>query len=103
MIPVEYELVLSASLFCIGLYGIMVRKNAIIVLMSIEIILNAAILNFVAFSAYAQPRGDPAGQVFALLAIAIAAGEAAVGLAIFLSLYQTHGTVELDKIRLLRW
>ena len=50
MIPVEYELVLSASLFCIGLYGILVRKNAIIVLMSIEIILNAAILNFVAFS-----------------------------------------------------
>ncbi|OGS51096.1 MAG: NADH-quinone oxidoreductase subunit K [Euryarchaeota archaeon RBG_16_68_12] len=101
--PVEYELVLSASLFCIGLYGILVRKNAIIVLMSIEIILNAAILNFVAFSSYAQPGGDPAGQVFALLAIAIAAGEAAVGLAIFLTLYQTHGTVELDKIRLLRW
>ncbi len=103
MIPVAYELVLSAALFAIGLYGIMVRKNAIIVMMSVEIILNAAVLNFVAFSAYAQPNGDPSGQVFALLAIAIAAGEAAVGLAIFLALYQTHGTVELDKIRLLRW
>jgi NADH:ubiquinone oxidoreductase subunit K len=103
VIPVAYELILSASLFAIGLYGIMVRKNAIVVLMSIEIILNAAVLNFVAFSAYAQPNGDPSGQVFALLAIAIAAGEAAVGLAIFLALYQTHGTVELDKIRLLRW
>jgi len=103
VIPVEYELVLSTALFCVGLYGAMVRKNAIIVLMSIEIILNAAILNFVAFSAYAPPAGDPSGQVFALLALAIAAGEAAVGLAIFLALYQSHGTVELDKIRLLRW
>ncbi len=103
MIPVEYELILSTALFCIGLYGIMARKNAIIVLMSIEIILNAAILNFVAFSSYTPPSGDPAGQVFALLAIAIAAAEAAVGLAIFLTLYQSHGTVELDKIRLLRW
>ena len=100
MIPVEYELILSVGLFCIGLYGILIRKNAIIVLMSIEIILNAAILNFVAFSSYS---GDPAGQVFALLAISIAAAEAAVGLAIFLALFETHGTVELDKIRLLRW
>lgn len=100
MIPVEYDLILSTALFCIGLYGIIVRKNAIIVLMSIEIILNAAILNFVAFSAYI---GDASGQVFALLAIAIAAGEAAVGLAIFLVLFESHGTVELDKIRLLRW
>jgi len=103
VIPVEYELILSVALFCIGLYGILVRKNAIIVLMSIEIILNAAILNFVAFSSYTPPAGDPAGQVFALLAISIAAGEAAVGLAIFLALYGSHGTVELDKIRLLRW
>ncbi|HKZ23894.1 MAG TPA: NADH-quinone oxidoreductase subunit NuoK, partial [Thermoplasmata archaeon] len=70
MIPVEYDLILSTALFCIGLYGIIVRKNAIIVLMSIEIILNAAILNFVAFSSYI---GDASGQVFALLAIAIAA------------------------------
>lgn len=100
MIPVEYDLILSTALFCIGLYGIIVRKNAIIVLMSIEIILNAAILNFVAFSSYI---GDASGQVFALLAIAIAAGEAVVGLAIFLVLYESHGTIELDKIRLLRW
>ena len=57
----------------------------------------------VSASSYAPPAGDPAGQVFALLAIAIAAGEAAVGLAIFLALYETHGTTELDKIRLLRW
>ena len=100
MIPPEYELTLSALLFGIGLFGILTRRNAIIVLMSVEIILNAAILNFVAFASYAN---DPGGQVFALLAIAVAAGEAAVGLAIFLNVYATHGTIELDKIRILRW
>ena len=100
MIPVEYDLILAAVLFCIGLYGVMVRKNAIIVLMSIEILLNAAIFNFVAFSSYAN---DPSGQVYALLSIAIAAAESAMGLAIFLTLYRTHGTVELDRIRFLRW
>ncbi len=99
MIPLEYELILSALLFCIGLYGVLARRNAIIVLMSIEILLNAAVLNFVAFSSYTN---DPSGQVFALLAIAVAAAEAAVGLAVFLSIYHTHGTIELDKIRLLR-
>jgi len=100
VIPPEYELTLSALLFGIGLFGILTRRNAIIVLMSVEIILNAAILNFVAFASYAN---DPGGQVFALLAIAVAAGEAAVGLAIFLNVYATHGTIELDKIRIMRW
>jgi NADH:ubiquinone oxidoreductase subunit K len=100
VIPPQYELILSALLFCIGLFGILTRRNAIIVLMSVEIILNAAILNLVAFASYAN---DPSGQVFALLAIAIAAGEAAVGLAIFLNVYVTHGTIELDKIKILRW
>ena len=100
MIPPQYELILSALLFCIGLYGILTRRNAIIVLMSVEIILNAAILNLVAFASYAN---DPSGQVFALLAIAIAAGEAAIGLAVFLNVYVTHGTIELDKIKILRW
>lgn len=100
MIPVEYDLVLSSALFVIGLYGVIVRRNAIIVLMSVEIMLNAAIFNFVAFSSYLN---DPGGQVIALLGIAIAAGEAAIGVAIFLTLYQSHGTIELEKIRLLRW
>jgi NADH:ubiquinone oxidoreductase subunit K len=100
MIPLEFELTLSVILFAIGFYGFLVKKNAIIVLMCIEIILNAAIMNFVAFASYA---GDPAGQVFALMAISLAAAEAAVGLGIFLVLYRTHGNVELDKIRILRW
>jgi len=100
MIPLEFELILSIVLFTIGFYGILVRKNAIIVLMCIEIVLNAAIMNFVAFSSYVS---DPAGQVFALIAIALAAAEAAIGLGIFLVLYRTHGSIELDKIKFLRW
>ena len=100
MIPPEYELALSALLFCIGLWGVVKRRNAIVVLMSIEILLNAAVMNFVAFSSYAN---DPSGQVFALLAIAVAAAESAVGVAIFLTLFKARGTIELDRIRLLRW
>jgi NADH-quinone oxidoreductase subunit K len=100
MIPLEYELLLSAILLIIGFYGILVRKNAIVVLMCIEIVLNAAIMNFVAFSSYSN---NPTGQMFALIAIAIAAAEAAIGLAIFLVLYRTHGSIELDKIKILRW
>lgn len=100
VIPLGWELVLSALLFVIGLYGVLVRTNGIVVLMSIEIMFNAPILNLVAFSSYS---GNPAGQVFALVAIALAAGEAAVGLAIFLVLYESHGTVDLSKARLLRW
>ena len=100
MIPLEWELVLSALLFSIGLYGVLARKNAIMVLMSLEIVINAAILNFVAFSSYSN---DASGQVFALLGIAVAAADAAIGLAIFLSIYQTHGTVDMDRVRFLRW
>ena len=100
MIPLEWELVLSALLFGIGLYGVLARKNAIMVLMSLEVVINAALLNFVAFSSY---WNDASGQVFALLGIAVAAADAAIGLAIFLSIYQTHGTVDMDRVRFLRW
>ncbi len=100
MIPLEWELILSALLFSIGLYGVLARKNAIMVLMSLEVVINAALLNFVAFSSYAN---DASGQVFALLGIAVAAADAAIGLAIFLSIYQTHGTVDMDRVRFLRW
>ncbi len=100
MIPLEWELILSALLFSIGLYGVLARKNAIMVLMSLEVVINAALLNFVAFASY---WNDASGQVFALLGIAVAAADAAVGLAIFLSIYQTHGTVDMDRLRFLRW
>ena len=100
MIPLTHYLILSAMLFCIGIYGVLTKKNAIYVLMSIELMLNAVNINFVAFSAYS---GDVSGQIFALFSIALAAAEVAIGLAIFLLLYKRYGTVELQKIRLLRW
>ena len=100
MIPLEYEIILSAALFIIGIYGVLTRRNGIVVLMSVEVMFNAPILNLVAFSAYTN---HAAGQMFAFVAIALAAGEAAIGLALFLVLYEAHGTVDLSRIRLLRW
>ena len=100
MIAIEFFLGLSAILFTIGAVGVLVKKNAIVVLMSIELMLNAANINFVAFSAYS---GNLYGQVFALVSIAIAAAEVAVGLAIIMNLYKTRDTIGLDEISLLRW
>jgi NADH-quinone oxidoreductase subunit K len=96
----EYFLALSAILFLIGAFGVLTKRNAIIVLMSIEIMLNAANINFVTFASY---YGDVAGQIFALFSIAIAAAEVAVGLAILLNLNRNRGTIDLDKLNLLRW
>ena len=84
----------------IGLYGVLTRTNPIVVLMSIELILNSANVNFVAFAAY---NGDINGQVFALFSIAIAAAEVAVGLAILLALFERRKTIDLDEIDLLKW
>ena len=100
MIPEEYFLVLAAILFVIGAYGVLTRRNAIVVLMSIELMLNAANINFVTFAVY---NGDIAGQVFALFSIAVAAAEVAVGLAILLNLQKLKDTVELPDLHLLRW
>jgi len=106
MITIAYWLVLSSLLFAIGAYGVLTRKNAIVVLMSIEIMLNAANINFVAFSSFHNTLHgvpDPSGQVFALFSIAIAAAEVAVGLAILLVVYRRYQTIDVDKINILRW
>jgi NADH:ubiquinone oxidoreductase subunit K len=106
MITIEYWLIFSSLLFAIGAYGVLTRKNAIVVLMSIEIMLNAANINFVAFSSYHERLhgvSDPSGQVFALFSIAIAAAEVAVGLAILLSVYRRYKTIDVDKLNILRW
>ncbi len=100
MIPIEYFIGLSAILFVIGAVGVLTKKNAIVVLMCIEMMLNAANINFVAFSAFS---GDLNGMIFALVSIAIAAAEVAVGLAIVLNLYKTRDTIGLDEVNLLRW
>jgi len=87
-------LVISAALFCCGLYTILTRRNAVAVLMGVELILNAANINFVAFSHYVSRVIG--GQIFAVFVIVLAAAEAAVALAIFLRMYATTGTVEVD-------
>ncbi len=102
MTPLSAYLMLSAVLFCIGLYGVVTRRSAIVTLMSIDIMLNAANINFVAFSAYSSPF-DLSGQVFAVIAIAIAAAEAAVGLAILLVVYRVKGRMNVRLMRELRW
>ena len=106
MIPIEYWLVFSSLLFVIGAYGVLTRRNAIVVLMCIEIMLNAANINLVMFSSYhstLHTTVDSTGQVFALFSIAIAAAEVAVGLAIILSVYRRYQTVDVDKINILKW
>jgi NADH:ubiquinone oxidoreductase subunit K len=88
-------LLLGAVLFCLGVYGVLARKNAVLVLMSIELILNAVNINLVAFGAL---HGDVAGAVFALFVIAIAAAEVGVGLAIVLLIYRNRRSVDLDDV-----
>ena len=99
MIPLEHYLVVSAALFSLGLFGVLTRKNAINVLMSIELILNSANINLVAFGRFAASFD---GQIFAVFVIVIAACEAAVALAIVLSLYRVLKTVNLDEARVLK-
>ncbi len=88
-------LILSAFLFCTGIYGVLARKNAVLVLMSIELMLNAVNINLVAFSAV---RSNVAGQVFALFVITVAAAEVGVGLAIVLLIYRNERTSDLDEV-----
>ncbi len=100
MIPLEHYLVVSAILFSLGLLGVLTRKNAINVLMSIELIFNSANINLVAFSRFSS--SDFSGQIFAVFVIVIAASEAAVALAIVLSLYRIMSNVNLDEATALK-
>ena len=100
MITSTHYLVLSAALFTIGLAGVMVRRNIIIVFMSIELMLNAVNINFVAYSSQLQ---NLVGQVFATFVIAVAAAEAAVGLGIILAFYRNKETVNVDEMNLMKW
>ena len=97
--PITQYLLLSAFLFCCGVYGALARRNAVMVLMSIELMLNAVNINLVAFSARLN---DVSGQVFALFVIAIAAAEVGVGLAIVLLIYRNRVGVNLDEIDLMK-
>jgi NADH:ubiquinone oxidoreductase subunit K len=101
-VPVHWVLILSALLFSVGVYGVLSRRNAVIVLMSIEVMLNSVNLNLVAFNAM-LPSQRLIGQVFALFVITLAAAELGVGLAIVLLIYRNRATVSIDEVNLMKW
>ncbi|HEX2049788.1 MAG TPA: NADH-quinone oxidoreductase subunit NuoK [Actinomycetota bacterium] len=101
--PLAYFLVLSALLFSIGVYGVLARQNAVLVLLSIELMLNAVNINLVAFSATLQEAAAVSGQVFALFVIAVAAAEVGVGLAIVILIFRNRSTVDVDEMSLMKW
>ncbi len=100
--PVHWFLVLSALLFSIGVYGVLARQNAVLILLSIELMLNAVNINLVAFSAMLQDAGL-SGQVFALFVIAVAAAEVGIGLAIVILMFRNRQTVDVDEMSLMKW
>jgi NADH-quinone oxidoreductase subunit K len=100
-IPLWWYLVVSAALFCIGLYGAMARRNAIGILMSVELMLNAVNINLVAFWRYVTPSAVT-GVMFTVFVIAIAAAEAAVGLALVIAIYRTRDTVNVEEVDLMK-
>ncbi|HUW39441.1 MAG TPA: NADH-quinone oxidoreductase subunit NuoK [Rectinemataceae bacterium] len=102
MIGLDHYLVLAAALFCIGFVGAVVKRNAIAVLMGIELMLNAVNLNLVAFDRFG-PHGAPLGQSFAVFIIAVAAAEVAVALAIILTLYRRRSNTRVDDLDMLKW
>lgn len=100
MVPLYYYVVLATILFILGVIGVLVRRNIVIILLSIEMMLNAANINFVAFSHY---HHNIAGQVFVFFVLSVAAAEVVVGLAIIIALYKNHNTTNVDQINLLKW
>lgn len=99
-IPLEFYLTLSAMLFTIGMVGVLTRRNAIIIFMSIEMMLNAVNLSLVAFSSF---LGDISGQIFVFFVMTVAAAEAAVGLAIILALFRNKQTIYVDEVNIMKW
>jgi NAD(P)H-quinone oxidoreductase subunit 4L len=102
MIPLHFYLLVAAALFSMGVYGVLARRNAVAILMSIELMLNSVNLNLVAFWRYMAPE-QLNGQVFAVIVFAVAAAEAAVGLALIISIYRNRETVVAEEINMLKW
>ena len=99
MVPINHYLFLAALLFCVGMFGVMVRRNALVVFMCIELMFNAANLTFLAF---ARQRGDSVGHVSAFFVIAVAAAEAAIGLAILIAVFRNRKTVDTGDLKSLQ-
>jgi NAD(P)H-quinone oxidoreductase subunit 4L len=102
MIPLHLYLLVSAGLFALGIYGVLARRNAVAILMGIELMLNAVNINLVAFWRYISPESLN-GQVFAVFVFAVAAAEAAVGLALIISIYRNRETVIAEDVNILKW
>ena len=100
MVPLSYYILLSVVVFITGLVGVLIRRNIIIILLSIELMLNATNINFVAFSHYLD---NISGQVFVFFTLTVAAAEVAVGLAIIIALYRSKSSINVDDFRLLKW
>lgn len=100
MVPLNYYLILSAVVFAIGVVGVLIRRNLIVVLMSVELMLNAVNLTFIAFSRY---LGSIAGQVVVFFVMAVAAAEAVIGLAIIISVYRHRQSLDPQEMQLLKW
>ena len=100
MIPISYYVILSAIVFIIGMVGVLIRRNIIIILLSVELMLNATNINFVAFSNYFH---DVAGQVFVFFTLTVAAAEVAVGLAIIIALHRSKSSINVDDFQLMKW
>ena len=102
MIPLSWYLIFAACLFGVGLFGVLARKNAIAILMGVELMLNAVNVNLVAFWRYASPE-NVAGMIFVLVVLAVAAAEVAVGLGLVLSIYRRKDTVAADEFDMMKW
>lgn len=102
MIPLSWYLIFAAALFCIGLFGVLSRKNAIAILMGVELMLNSVNVNLLAFWRYLNPN-FVAGQVFTVIVFAVAASEVAVGLALIISIYRRRSTIVAEDINLLKY
>jgi NADH:ubiquinone oxidoreductase subunit K len=102
MIPINNFLILSSVLFSIGMYGVLARRNAVLILMSVELMLQAVSINFIAFAVYLDPENFT-GMIFAIFVIVVAAAEVGLALAIILRLYRNRQTANVDEANLMKW
>jgi len=100
MVPLSHYLIFSATLFSIGVLGVLVRRNAVVVFMCVEIMLNAVNVSLIAFDRYLNQHD---GQIFSFMVMCVAAAEVSVGLAIVIALFRNKATVNLDEINLMKW
>ena len=102
MVPLSWYMIVAAILFCVGVFGVLARRNAVAILMGIELMLNAVNVNLVAFWRYLEPD-KMVGQAFAAFVFIVAAAETAVGLALIISVYRNRETVDVENVDLLKW